>query len=359
MRTFAVGARSGACRVEVPGAAAGGLDGGVDCLDVLAGGSGDRDAPALGGGVEPEPGDTPEMIIEGTGLDPSVFEVRVEGPHAAVSQQAGRGGFPRRAEPVDTGQLMRSSGGAEFVERTAASDGLELAWVTGEDEPPRPLFGERDQPIEGAGANHPDLINQECGPSSQPVAGVGWPVGSFPFVEELGAGPARQSCCSIGAHSPRSVAVIDHEAIDDLANAYLGHRDNLEQVRRGDLARRLADGDVIVIDVHPGAEYAAGSHRRRHVDPYRAVRPDLTQIVFARAIARRAYRTVKENLFVGVGVVHVLDISAVLIGLIGPVQAAILHLGPDVLVFLNSTKLFRVHIGTGPAAPHAAAANAT
>jgi rhodanese-related sulfurtransferase len=58
--------------------------------------------------------------------------------------------------------------------------------------------------------------------------------------------------------SLRSVAVTHHEAIDDLAAAYLGHRDDLEQVRREDLARRLVDGDVIVIDVRPDAEYAAG-----------------------------------------------------------------------------------------------------
>ena len=74
---------------------------------------------------------------------------------------------------------------------------------------------------------------------------------------------------------------------------------------------------------------------------------DLSRIVFARAIARRAYRTIKENLFVGVGVVHVLGITAALLGLIGPVQAAIIHLGPDLLVFLNSTKLLRVHIDMG------------
>ena len=71
---------------------------------------------------------------------------------------------------------------------------------------------------------------------------------------------------------------------------------------------------------------------------------DLSRIVFARAIARRAYRTIKENLFVGVGVVHVLGITAALLGLIGPVQAAIIHLGPDILVFVNSTKLLRVKI---------------
>ena len=71
---------------------------------------------------------------------------------------------------------------------------------------------------------------------------------------------------------------------------------------------------------------------------------DLAKIVSARAIARRAYRTIQENLFVGVGVVHVLGITAALLGWIGPIQAAILHLGPDILVFVNSAKLLRVRI---------------
>ena len=71
---------------------------------------------------------------------------------------------------------------------------------------------------------------------------------------------------------------------------------------------------------------------------------DLGRIVMARAIARRAYRTIQENLIVGVGVVHVLGITAALLGWIGPIQAAMLHLGPDVLVFVNSIKLLRVRI---------------
>ncbi len=71
---------------------------------------------------------------------------------------------------------------------------------------------------------------------------------------------------------------------------------------------------------------------------------DLAKIATARAIARRAYRTVQENLFVGVGVVHMLGITAALMGWIGPIQAAFLHLGPDVLVFVNSVKLLKVRI---------------
>lgn len=71
---------------------------------------------------------------------------------------------------------------------------------------------------------------------------------------------------------------------------------------------------------------------------------DLGRIVTARLLAQRAYRTIKENLIVGVGVVHVLGIIAALQGWIGPIQAALMHLGPDVLVFLNSVKLLRVKI---------------
>ena len=71
---------------------------------------------------------------------------------------------------------------------------------------------------------------------------------------------------------------------------------------------------------------------------------DLSKIVSARAIARKAYRTIQENLFVGVGVVHVLGITAALLGWIGPIQAAVIHLGPDVLVFVNSVKLLKVRI---------------
>ena len=71
---------------------------------------------------------------------------------------------------------------------------------------------------------------------------------------------------------------------------------------------------------------------------------DLRKIVTARLIARRAYRTIQENLIFGVGVVHILGIIAALQGWIGPIQAALLHLGPDVLVFFNSVKLLRVRL---------------
>ncbi|MDQ3600226.1 MAG: rhodanese-like domain-containing protein, partial [Actinomycetota bacterium] len=49
-----------------------------------------------------------------------------------------------------------------------------------------------------------------------------------------------------------------HHIISDLATAYLGDRRALEQIDREEIARRLDDGDLIVIDVRPVAEYTAG-----------------------------------------------------------------------------------------------------
>jgi heavy metal translocating P-type ATPase len=70
----------------------------------------------------------------------------------------------------------------------------------------------------------------------------------------------------------------------------------------------------------------------------------LEKIAEARAISKRAYRTIKENIFVGVGVVHITGIILVLLKIIGPIEAAAIHLLPDTLVFINSIKLLRVKI---------------
>jgi len=52
----------------------------------------------------------------------------------------------------------------------------------------------------------------------------------------------------------------------------------------------------------------------------------------------------RKNIIVGVGVVHVTGIILVLLKIIGPVEAAAIHLVPDTLVFINSIKLLRVKI---------------
>jgi len=56
----------------------------------------------------------------------------------------------------------------------------------------------------------------------------------------------------------RDVTATHHEQLDDLAAAYLGDRGRLEQIGRSELVERIAAGDVVVVDVRPSAEFAAG-----------------------------------------------------------------------------------------------------
>jgi rhodanese-related sulfurtransferase len=57
----------------------------------------------------------------------------------------------------------------------------------------------------------------------------------------------------------RILAAAHLAEVEGLAAAYLGARDQLEPVTREELARRLKDGDpVVVLDVRPAAEHAAG-----------------------------------------------------------------------------------------------------
>jgi len=56
----------------------------------------------------------------------------------------------------------------------------------------------------------------------------------------------------------RDVATSQLAELDGLAEAYLGDRSSLATMTREELVRRLHDGDVIVLDVRPEAEYHSG-----------------------------------------------------------------------------------------------------
>jgi rhodanese-related sulfurtransferase len=56
----------------------------------------------------------------------------------------------------------------------------------------------------------------------------------------------------------RDVAATHVADIDVLVDAYLGARDQIEEVTAAELAERLDRGRAVVIDVRPGPEYQAG-----------------------------------------------------------------------------------------------------
>jgi rhodanese-related sulfurtransferase len=56
----------------------------------------------------------------------------------------------------------------------------------------------------------------------------------------------------------RDVAAHHVAEVSVLAGEYLGDRDGIEQVSADELAKRVASGQVVLLDVRPQAEYDAG-----------------------------------------------------------------------------------------------------
>ena len=66
--------------------------------------------------------------------------------------------------------------------------------------------------------------------------------------------------------------------LEQLAADYLGDRSRLRTITRDDLRARLRDGDVVVLDVRPEAEYAAGHIRGAVSIPIADLKSRLGQI---------------------------------------------------------------------------------
>lgn len=64
----------------------------------------------------------------------------------------------------------------------------------------------------------------------------------------------------------RDVATTHHTQLDELTAAYLGDRSDIQTISRAELARRLAAGDVVLIDVRHRDEFDSG-----HIDGARSV----------------------------------------------------------------------------------------
>ena len=87
----------------------------------------------------------------------------------------------------------------------------------------------------------------------------------------------------------RDIAGEHVAGLQRLAAAYLGGREGIEQVDRDELARRLKGGELILLDVRPPAEFAAGhiagsrsvpvAELRRHL---RALPKDVEVVAYCR-----------------------------------------------------------------------------
>ena len=87
----------------------------------------------------------------------------------------------------------------------------------------------------------------------------------------------------------RDVADEHVAGLQRLAAAYLGEREGIEEVDRDELARRLKSGALVVLDVRPEAEFAAGhiagsrsvpiGELRKHL---RALPPDVEVVAYCR-----------------------------------------------------------------------------
>ena len=76
----------------------------------------------------------------------------------------------------------------------------------------------------------------------------------------------------------RRVAEEHVEGLECLATAYVGDRSGLDMMTRDQLRERLRAGDVVVLDVRPPAEYAAGHIRGAVSVPVGELRARLQEI---------------------------------------------------------------------------------
>ena len=76
----------------------------------------------------------------------------------------------------------------------------------------------------------------------------------------------------------RDVAAEHVAGIDRLADAYVGDRADVEAITRDELARRLSRRNVVVLDVRPAAEFAAGHIRGARSLPPGEVRARLRTV---------------------------------------------------------------------------------
>lgn len=73
---------------------------------------------------------------------------------------------------------------------------------------------------------------------------------------------------------------------------------------------------------------------------------DLSKVVFTRELSKKALRTIKQNIILGLGFTHGLGMLLALLHFLNPIQAAFFHAVPDLLILFNSGRLMGFKIKT-------------
>lgn len=71
---------------------------------------------------------------------------------------------------------------------------------------------------------------------------------------------------------------------------------------------------------------------------------DLNNIIFIHRLAKKVIQLIKQNIFLGFGLIHVLGITLALMSLVSPIEAALFHAISDLLILLNSARLVKFAI---------------
>ncbi len=73
---------------------------------------------------------------------------------------------------------MYRAGATQLMEHAAATDRLQLSWITDQYEAPLMVLGKSDEAVQRAGADHAGLVDQHRRTCRQTVAVGRWPVRS-------------------------------------------------------------------------------------------------------------------------------------------------------------------------------------
>ena len=149
--------------VEVAGVEAGVLDGVVEGVDVLVAAGGDRHCPPGRGERKPVVGDAGQVLVERAGGDPPMALVDADGVGVAGAQLQRCGGFPGVAEAVDAGQPWVRPVAATSANSPPRPTACNWSGVTDQDHAPIEMVGEAGEVVQGAGPQHPGLIDHEGG----------------------------------------------------------------------------------------------------------------------------------------------------------------------------------------------------